>query len=214
MAFTDDPLHERLYRQAAALEGRPLDHRVPFRSIAEAHGDATLGSLLLMLAAPCLIPIPGAGSLFSLGLMLLAVAMWRGQLQGNGVEFRWPQRIDAWSLPPAAARKLLHGLAWMHARGHRWCRPRWDVFHHPAHRHWMAAWVAAMAVLILLPIPFGNVLPAVALMSLGVGLIHRDGMAVGAGLAVGVAALVGVGFLGVWVGTLGENLWSWVGAIA
>jgi hypothetical protein len=51
--------------------------------------------------------------------------------------------------------------------------------------------LALMALLIWLPIPFGNVLPAFALVMLGLGLAFRDGLAVLAGFLVGGVALAG-----------------------
>ena len=50
-----------------------------------------------------------------------------------------------------------------------------------------------MAIIVVLPIPFGNLLPALALILIGLGLVFRDGLAVvvglvGAGLALSVTA--------------------------
>lgn len=45
------------------------------------------------------------------------------------------------------------------------------------------------AVLIILPIPLGNILPAMAVMSVALGLIARDGMAVAAGLGLSATAV-------------------------
>jgi hypothetical protein len=54
-------------------------------------------------------------------------------------------------------------------------------------RSWMPLMVAWLAFLIILPIPFGNILPAMSLMLLGVGLVFFDGLLVVA--AVAAAAL-------------------------
>lgn len=47
-----------------------------------------------------------------------------------------------------------------------------------------------MAIIIVLPIPFGNVLPALAMMLIGLGLVFRDGIAIVLGLATAGLALV------------------------
>jgi hypothetical protein len=55
-------------------------------------------------------------------------------------------------------------------------------------------------ILIVLPIPFGNTAPAIAMLLLSLGLVTGDGIAVMAGLAATIiallidAALVGLGF--------------------
>ena len=41
----------------------------------------------------------------------------------------------------------------------------------------------------MLPIPFGNLLPALAMMLIGLGLVFRDGVAVVLGLITAVLAL-------------------------
>ncbi len=46
-----------------------------------------------------------------------------------------------------------------------------------------------MALIVVMPIPFGNVLPAVALVLIGLGLVFRDGVAVILGLAMAGLAL-------------------------
>ena len=74
----------------------------------------------------------------------------------------------------------------------------------------LAATVALMALLIVLPIPFGNFLPALTLMLAGLALTARDGVALiaayalaalstGFGLAVSMAGLVWGGDLLFWL---------------
>jgi hypothetical protein len=52
-----------------------------------------------------------------------------------------------------------------------------------------------------MPIPFGNLLPALALMLIGLGLVFRDGIAVILGLLMSGVALVA---------TAGLSLMAWV----
>lgn len=46
-----------------------------------------------------------------------------------------------------------------------------------------------MAFIVVLPIPFGNLLPALATMLIGVGLVFRDGVAVLLGLVMAGLAM-------------------------
>jgi hypothetical protein len=46
-----------------------------------------------------------------------------------------------------------------------------------------------MALLIMLPLPFGNVLPAISLMLLSLGWMFRDGLALLLSGAVGLGAI-------------------------
>jgi hypothetical protein len=58
-----------------------------------------------------------------------------------------------------------------------------------------------MAAIVVMPIPFGNVLPALALMLIGLGLVFREGVAVVLGLMMaGLALLATAGLmLAAWV---------------
>ncbi len=46
------------------------------------------------------------------------------------------------------------------------------------------------AVLIALPIPFGNTLPGMAVIGIALGLIARDGLAVATGLGLSALAMI------------------------
>jgi len=50
-------------------------------------------------------------------------------------------------------------------------------------------WIVLMGFLIFLPIPFGNVLPSLSLVSLCLGWMFRDGLALVLSTLFGVAAL-------------------------
>jgi hypothetical protein len=66
---------------------------------------------------------------------------------------------------------------------------------------WLCAKVAVMGLIIFLPLPLGNVLPALALLLLGAGLALRDGLAVGLSLLVAALALV-------YTAAIGLTAWS------
>jgi hypothetical protein len=104
----------------------------------------------------------------------------------------------------------------MLARFYQWAG-RWSCqrFSHLAEirqRSWLAGKLGLMGGVIFLPIPFGNVLPALAVALLGLGLAFRDGLAVLAATMVAVAAVaysVALG-LGAWVWVLAP-LAGWFG---
>lgn len=178
----------RLRRAAVRLE----HERIELQHLMDAHGHGSQGTMLLLLAAPCMLPVPGVGSLLGWGLVALAWMMWCGQHAQC-----LPDRVARVTLPRPWARRVLALLARVYAMAARMARPRWGHLASLGARRWMPLMVAWLAVLIILPIPFGNVLPAVALMLLGLGLVFLDGLLVvtaiaAAGLATAFPVTLGV----------------------
>ena len=168
-------------RQAA--ENLPSE-RVSLQLLAQAHGPATQGSLLMLMSAPCLLPVPGVGTVLGLGLAALAVAMWRGHSECL------PGRVSRLELPRHWARRVLLLLATTYAAAGRLSKARLTDLACAGRRSWAAATVGLMAVIVVLPIPFGNVLPALALMLIGLALVFRDGVAMLLGLTAAAFAMV------------------------
>jgi hypothetical protein len=183
---------QRLREAAGTLPGE----RVSMRTLAQAHGPAAHGTWLLLMAAPCLLPVPGVGAVLGLGMAALAVAMWRGQSAAC-----LPRQVAELELPRQWAQRVLAMLASAYAVAGRYARARLSHLASAEERSWTAAAIGLMAVIVVMPIPFGNVLPALALMLIGLGLVFRDGVAVVLGLAMAVVA-TGV--------TAGVMLLAWV----
>lgn len=143
-----------------------------------------LPGVLLVGAALTLLPVAGAGTLLSMVLWWVAWAWWRGHEQ-----LPLPQRALDLTLSPAWSRRCLHGMAWVYEQAERCMKPRWQRWAHPHTQPWWALWVSLMAALIFLPLPLGNVLPAISLMLLALGWMFRDGVVLMLSGATGVAAL-------------------------
>ena len=196
-------LAEFLRLQASRLRGD-----VTLGWVAAQGGSVLPGLLIVLTAAPSLLPVPGVGNVTGSALVALAFSIWRGQRPLD-----LPQRMQAWRLSPGHAGRLLRLLAWMHESACRHLKPRATAW--VSARAWAwAAWpVAAMGVVIFLPIPLGNVFGAVALMVLGLGHSVEDGLAVALGWALsGLTLLYTVGLA--WgMAALSQQLWSFFGPI-
>jgi len=191
--MTHAPLHQRLRQAADELDDAP----VALARLADLHGPAAQGTLLVLLAAPCVLPVPGIGNVMGLGLMLLALAMWRGCDAAQ-----LPARVADVELPAVWARRVLGLLARFYALAGRWSRQRLQPLAGEAPQRWQAAKVGLMGGLIFLPIPLGNVLPALALVLLGLGFAFRDGLAVLLAAAAGTVAVA-------YTAALGAAVWAW-----
>lgn len=181
-------------RDAAAAIG---NERVSMRAMAQAHGPDAHGTLLLLLAMPCVLPVPGVGTVLAVGIATLALAMWRGHCAPC-----LPPRVAELELPGRWARRVLGALAAAYTVAGRHTRERLSHVAGPGWRSMTALTVGSMALIVLLPIPFGNLLPAVALTLIGLGLVFRDGLAVALGLGMaGLAVFATFGLV--------LALWHW-----
>jgi len=193
------PIDQRLRDAAAALPDGP----VSLQTLAQAHGPSAQGSLLMLLSALCLLPVPGVGTLLGLGMIALSLALWRGE-----ATHCLPERIAGVEMSRLWAQRVLKLLASIYAVAGRISKERLSHLTPSGRCAWLAATVGLMAVIIVLPIPFGNVLPALAITFIGVGQVFRDGVAVALGFATAcLAVLLTAGMVSVaWI-------WAWDWAV-
>jgi hypothetical protein len=187
-------LHQRLEHHAAELGDRPIT----LGDLAQAHGPALPGSLLVLVSAPCALPIPGVGNVLGVTMMVMALAMWRGE--------DWavlPSRGARLEISARAARWVLLLLAHVYRLAGRWSRERLCRLTVLQRRTWVAPMLALMGAVIFLPLPFGNVLPALAIVVLGVGMAFRDGLA--------VVSSVGMALMSVaYAAAMAAGAWAWI----
>jgi len=190
---------QRLRAAATALQDQPLSLQQLFRL----HGRAGPGALLVVLAVPCLLPVPGAGMLLSMGMVMVAWMIWRYYPR-----LVMPRKVGRFQLSPPMARRALITLAWMYEKASAVMRTRMRWWMQPGHRFWLAPFVAAMALIIFMPIPFGNVVPAAALVLIGLGLVFEDGLAMLSGVVLGVVLLAVLAALAGGAAHWAPELWA------
>lgn len=191
------PISARLRATAQSFEGQ--DDTVPFGHILDVHGNQALGAILVIVSIPALLPSTGIpiGTVMSLGMFAIAIAMFFGRQ-----EVRLPQKLMDMKLAPTTAQKFLNGLAKLYGRIERISKPRMNFMVSQTAQRWLSLKVFLLAVIIFMPIPFGNTLPAAALLTLGIGLMFRDGAIVITSFVVTAVALVTTAAI------IGGGLWA------
>lgn len=160
--------------------------RVSLGDMVDALGEAGLGLSILMLALPSFIPIPGLPTGFVFGTALAILSL---QILAGADRLRLPQWLRRQSLPRGP---VVSGGAWIAPwfRRVEWMlRPRFSFLSGRLAPFILAVPIFVHAVMILLPIPLGNQLPALAVIVFAFGLIERDGLAVLVGWALTVVAI-------------------------
>jgi hypothetical protein len=146
--------------------------------------DRELAALLLIFALPNVVPVPpGASTLLGAPLLFLATQLALGRRA-------WLPRIIA---ERSMARRHFSALVvratpWL-ARAERLLRPRWLVLCRTPAEHGVGLLCLVLATIVVLPIPLGNMLPALAICLLALGIHERDGAWVLAGFVAAVASV-------------------------
>ncbi len=146
-------------------------------------GDRTFGAILLVFAISNLIPLPpGSSTVLGIPLILAAAqlamgrsSLWLPQVVGNRTLLRSDlERLVYYGVP--ALRRLERLLV-----------PRLGPL---LNERLIGAACLLLAVILILPIPFGNMLPGLGSAAFSLGLLQRDGLAVLVGWAVTLASLL------------------------
>jgi hypothetical protein len=153
--------------------------------LAKLMGERAFGALMFFFAVPNVIPVPpGTSAILGLPLLFLTYQLMVGR------QSLWlPQRIAgrpmSGNLISAFKRKALPWLV----KFERVLKPRlpWLIRNDAAER--MLGLVCfVLAVILFLPIPFGNILPALAISILALALAERDGLMALLGYAAAIAS--------------------------
>ena len=158
--------------------------------------DRAFGAVLLVFAAPNMLPVtlPGTSLLTSLPILLVSVQLllgWR--------ELHVPARLAQRRLPRAGLQMVVARLTPWLQRAERITRPRLALLVSPPAERLVGAVGLILGVVLFFPIPLGNIPPGVSIALLGLGLMERDGrmIAIGLGAAVLSVLIVGAILMGV-----------------
>ncbi|MBA4489236.1 exopolysaccharide biosynthesis protein [Paracoccus sp. S1E-3] len=142
-------------------------------------------ALIFLFAMPNVLPAPpGLSGLLGLPLLYLTWQMMLGRVP-------WLPRIIAGrGFPHATFAALIQRVSPFLIRAEKLLRPRWNWLVGPRAEHLLGALMLVLAVVVTLPIPFGNMLPAFAICLIALGVLERDGLWACLGVFVGVVALL------------------------
>lgn len=198
-------LSEEIERLVAAFAKRP----VRLREILEITHGRGYTLLLALLALPFCTPIPLPGLSTPFGVVIALI--------GFRLSFRekpWlPERLLDTELPPkffprflSATRRLVRGMEFF-------LRPRWTwlldagVLHHA---YGAMILVCGALLLLPLPVPLTNTLPALTVVLLAAAMLERDGYFVVGGLVMFSATLGYFGSLAFGSAAIVDWLHRWV----
>lgn len=178
---TRDP--QRLSEIVRSLAGRP---DMTIGEIVNLFGERAFGALIFIFAVPNILPTPpGTSALLGLPLIFLT---W--QLAAGRQSLWLPHTLRDRIVSGEFLSRVATGATPVLASIERVLSPRLSflVLSNTAERA-IGIVSLCLAVLLFLPIPFANILPAASMALLAIGLAERDGIAVMTGYSMAAASL-------------------------
>jgi len=177
---TSAPLSVVLFRLAND-NGRD---RISVGDLLAALGDRAIGALMFFFAAPNILPVPpgvstlaGGSAAVSLGPAHAGHAVRGCPVSSPGARFR------ATTSAPLVRRIV----PWL-AKAEKLLKPRALVLVRPPVEYVVGLVCLVLAAILMLPIPLGNTLPALAISLLALGVLERDGVWIAIGLLASAVA--------------------------
>ncbi|MFT3955870.1 MAG: exopolysaccharide biosynthesis protein [Piscinibacter sp.] len=181
---SDPGTHKKtLSAMLQALADDEHRERVSVADLLAALGDRALAALLFVFAFPNVLPVPpGTSALLGAPLIFLAAQL--------------ALDMKAWLPGVIANRSMAHAdyaalvrriVPWL-ARAERLLRPRVTALASGAMESVVGLVCLLLSLVLVLPIPLGNMLPALAICLLALGILERDGLWVLVGLATAALA--------------------------
>lgn len=146
---------------------------VAVSDVLEAFGDRAFGALMFVFAAPLALPMPPGASAILGAPLLFITAQWMVGRKTLWLPKIVTERTMSRSDFATMLEKLTPFLAWL--EGH--LRRRLSFFYGRVLDRVTGLMCLVLALIVFLPIPFGNMLPSFALAVFGLGLAERDGVA-------------------------------------
>ena len=154
--------------------GQGDDPKLTLDEVVEAFGDRGLGALILVLTLMALLPWPPGGkAVFAVPIILLSVEL---AIQRNEVWLpRWALKA---SLSRVAYRRAVSRVLKPIRYVENLTRPRLPMLTGPAPEILMGTACVLLAVVMALPVPFGDMLPGLAMLFFALGVMQKDGVSV------------------------------------
>lgn len=168
-----------------SLAGDDSRARICVGDLLSAMGDRAFGALMLVFALPNIVPTPpGTSAITGTPLVFLAAQLLCGKSP-------WlPRVISQRSLAREDFARVVAKIVPVLIRVQKLLCPRFQALLSPPCERLIGLTCLVLAVILALPIPLGNILPAIAICCFSFSFLERDGLFAMLGAAFSVVSLV------------------------
>lgn len=180
-----DLTHARISDLLAVVAKR-RGRTVSVSTLLDVFGDRAFGAVMFVLAAPLVLPMPpGVSTLLGAPLVFIT-GQW-----ALGRRTLWlPKVLAERTISKAEFRSTSDKLAPYLEKLERRLRPRLTFMYGPVADRLIGAMCLILALIVFLPIPFGNMLPSFSIAAFAIGAAERDGVAALVGWVAGILSFV------------------------
>lgn len=152
------------------LSADPQRERISLGNLLYGLGDRALAALLFIFALPNVIPTPpGTSAILGVPLVLLSAQLLFGTRA-------WlPRFIAQRSFAQSSFKAVVQRATPWLEKSERLMRPRLLLLTTGVFQRFVGAICLVLAIIVMLPIPLGNMLPALAICILALGVLEKDG---------------------------------------
>jgi hypothetical protein len=175
------PSLSEILTRIADDDARP---RISVGDLLVALSDRAVGALIFVFAFPNTVPMPpGVSSVLGAPLLFLTAQLALGRSP-------WlPKTIANRSMDRIHFAAVVRRIAPWLSRAERLLRPRLQILARPPFENLIGGVCLLLSIILFLPIPMGNMPPAVAICLFALAILGRDGIWVLAGLGATIAAI-------------------------
>jgi hypothetical protein len=153
-------------------------------------GTTSFGTSLMFFAIPEVLPlpIPGVSAIVVLPTGAIALQMAAGKKQ-----IILPQFLRNRSVPRKALAAAIYAILPILEKSEKVTKPRWKWATDAKAQRILGVFIFLLAAGIALPLPGFNMPQAIAIFTIGLGLVEQDGLIVCLGVVIGLLSLVLLG---------------------
>ncbi|SMQ68725.1 Uncharacterized conserved protein [Devosia lucknowensis] len=179
------PDDHRLSATLLRIATQPGRERIFIRDLLAELDHRAIAAMLFIFAVPNTIPVPpGVSGVLGAPLIFLAAQLMLGRPP-------WlPRIISDRSFARSDFEKVVLKVGPWLGKAEKLMRPRLEVLAKPPLEYVVGAITLLLAIILFLPIPLGNMLPAIAICIFALGMIERDGVWILLGMATSVASVI------------------------
>jgi hypothetical protein len=164
-----------------SLAHDPTRERIAVGDLLAALGDRAIGALMFIFAVPNVLPVPpGVSAVLGTPLIFLSAQLMLGMKP-------WlPSVVRRRSFSrPDFATLVRRVVPWL-TKAEKLLRPRAPALSRAPAENLVGLVCLLLALVLVLPIPLGNTLPALSISLLALGMLERDGLWIAGGLLAAV----------------------------